>query len=88
MLVRNFIVVCVACTFAMSCVGSRTSTSSAIKVSADGSNAAEPAVAALPNGDTLVVSRMDISTPARNMKMLTIQLMNPKKMGDFVKKMK
>jgi len=55
MLVRNFIVVCVACTFAMSCVGSRTSTSSAIKVSADGSNAAEPAVAALPNGDTLVV---------------------------------
>jgi len=35
------------------------------------------------NGDTLVVSRMDMSNDNMDMKMLTIQLMNPKDMADF-----
>jgi hypothetical protein len=41
-----------------------------------------------PSGDTLMVSRMDISNEGLDMKMLTIQLMNPKKMADFGKSMK
>jgi hypothetical protein len=40
-----------------------------------------------PSGDTLNVSKMDISNEGMNMKMLTIQLMNPKKMADFGKTM-
>jgi len=40
-----------------------------------------------PNGDTLMVSRMDISSESMHMKMLTIQLMNPSKMADFAKTM-
>ena len=36
-----------------------------------------------PNGGTLTVSRMDVSSDDLNMKMLTIQLMNPTKMADF-----
>lgn len=40
-----------------------------------------------PNGDTLMVSRMDISNEGMDIKMLAIQLMNPKKMADFGKTM-
>jgi hypothetical protein len=38
-----------------------------------------------PSGDTLVVSRMDMSSNDLDMKVLTIQLINPKKMADFGK---
>jgi hypothetical protein len=38
-----------------------------------------------PSGDTLIVARMDISNNDLDIKMLTIQLMNPKKMADFGK---
>ena len=40
-----------------------------------------------PSGDTLIVSRMDMSSDDLDMKMLTIQRMNPKKMADFGKTM-
>lgn len=36
-----------------------------------------------PDGDTLIIARMDISNDEIDMKMLTVQLMNPKKMSDF-----
>lgn len=36
-----------------------------------------------PNGDTLVIVRMDMSNADVDMKMLTVQLMNPKKMSEF-----
>lgn len=36
-----------------------------------------------PNGDTLVIARMDMSNADIDMKLLTIQLMNPKKMSEF-----
>jgi len=41
-----------------------------------------------PSGDVLTVARMDISNDDVDMKMLTIQLMNPKKMADFGNAMK
>ncbi|WP_372724238.1 hypothetical protein [Novipirellula sp.] len=36
-----------------------------------------------PNGDTLMIARMDMSNDDIDMKMLTVQLMNPKKMSEF-----
>ena len=36
-----------------------------------------------PNGDTLMIARMDLSNDDIDMKMLMIQKMNPKKMSEF-----
>lgn len=36
-----------------------------------------------PNGDALLVARMDMSSKEMDMKMLTVQIMNPKKMSQF-----
>ncbi|WP_236624242.1 hypothetical protein [Rhodopirellula baltica] len=36
-----------------------------------------------PSGDTLMIVRMDMSNDDIDMKMLTVQLMNPKKMSEF-----
>jgi hypothetical protein len=36
-----------------------------------------------PSGDTLMIARMDMSNDDIDMKMLTVQLMNPKKMSEF-----
>lgn len=36
-----------------------------------------------PNGDTLIIARMDMSNADMDMKLLTIQLMNPQKMSEF-----
>ncbi len=36
-----------------------------------------------PNGDTLMIARMDMSNDDIDMKMLTVQLMNPKKMSEL-----
>ncbi|EMB17123.1 signal peptide protein [Rhodopirellula europaea 6C] len=36
-----------------------------------------------PNGDTLMIARMDMSNDDIDMKMLTVQRMNPKKMADL-----
>jgi hypothetical protein len=36
-----------------------------------------------PNGDTLMIARMDMSNDDIDMKMLTVQMMNPKKMSEF-----
>ena len=36
-----------------------------------------------PNGDTLMIARMDVSNDDTAMKLLTVQLMNPKKMSTF-----
>ena len=36
-----------------------------------------------PNGDTVMVARMDMSSKDVSMKMLTVHMMNPKKMADF-----
>lgn len=36
-----------------------------------------------PNGDTLMIARMDMSNDDIDMKLLTVQLMNPKKMSEF-----
>lgn len=41
-----------------------------------------------PNGDTLMIARMDMSNDEIDMKMLTVQLMNPKKMSDLGAKAK
>jgi hypothetical protein len=41
-----------------------------------------------PSGETLIVSRMDVSNNDLDMKFLTVQRMNPKQMADFGKTMK
>ena len=41
-----------------------------------------------PSGDTLIVSRIDLSNEGTDMKRLTLQLMNPKKMANFSEAMK
>lgn len=41
-----------------------------------------------PNGDTLMIIRMDVANKDIDMKMLMVQLMNPKKMSDFGAKAK
>jgi hypothetical protein len=39
-----------------------------------------------PNGEMLIVLRMDISTSDRQAKLLTVQYMNPRKMAGFAEK--
>ena len=46
-------------------------------------NSVDQKMYAHPNGDTLMIARMDMSNDDIDVKMLTVQLMNPKKLSEL-----